>query len=506
MAKKILYLECFSGISGDMTVGALLDLGADREVLEKSLESLNVDGYEIHIGRTKKCGLDACDFDVQIPSQPDYDEGHGHHHHGEEHGHCHGEEQENWHEHHHEGECCHGHGHHHHGEEHGHCHEHGHHHAHEHRNINDVFEIIDRLDNERVKTLAKRMFMIVAEAESKAHGLPIDQVHFHEVGAIDSIVDIISAAVCVDNLDVDEVVVSELYEGHGHVRCQHGMIPVPVPATANIVMANKLAMRMTDAWGEMVTPTGAAIAAALRNRETLPKHYRLVKIGLGAGKKDFAKANVLRAMLLEEQEEIEATETSEVVLTEKLGDKSGEKFIERMVKSSEEAENLSDKSDENIIKRTVEARTQKQNKDENIWKLESNIDDCSGEIMGYAMERLLAAGARDAWYVPIYMKKNRPAYMLNVLCDEKMIAMMEDIIFTETTTIGVRRYPVERTVMMRAASSEQTSYGCVLVKVCQRQGKTYIYPEYESVKEVCVSAGVAFKTVYQAACEAVCDM
>lgn len=214
--EKILYLECYSGISGDMTVGALLDLGASRERLEKALESLHVDGYHLHFGRTKKCGIDAYDFDVHLEEDG--------HHHGEEH--CHGEE-------------------HHHDEEH--PHEGGHHHPHVHRNLNDIYEIIDRMEEkEEVRQLARKMFRIVAEAEAKAHGLPIEQVHFHEVGAIDSIVDIISTAVLVDDLQVDRVIVSPLSEGRGYVRCQHGVMPVPVPATAGIAAAYGLKLRLTE--------------------------------------------------------------------------------------------------------------------------------------------------------------------------------------------------------------------------------------------------------------------
>ena len=278
---KILYLECNSGISGDMTVGALLDLGADREVLERALGSLGVEGYHLHFGRAVKCGLDAYAFDVHLEEE-------GHDHECEEsHGHDH--------------EHVEGHSHDH---EHTHSHSHGHSHSHIHRNLSDIYRIIERLDSkEEVKELARNMFLIVAEAEAKAHGLPIDEVHFHEVGAIDSIVDIISVAVCLDNLGVKDVVVSPLAEGHGQIRCQHGVIPVPVPATANIAAAHDLALRLTDQEGEMVTPTGAAIAAAVRTREKLPASCRIVKTGMGAGKKDFAHANVLRAMLLETDEE-----------------------------------------------------------------------------------------------------------------------------------------------------------------------------------------------------------
>ena len=322
---KILYLECNSGISGDMTVGALLDLGADRQVLEHALESLGVNGYHLHFGRKVVCGLDAFDFDVHLE-----EDGHEHVHGGE--------------------------------------HEHSHHHPHIHRNLHDIYHIIDHLDsNERVKEMARNMFRIVAEAESKAHGLPIEQVHFHEVGAIDSIVDIISVAVCIDNLGVEDVVVSALSEGHGHVHCQHGVLPVPVPATANIASSYGLELHFTDNDGEMVTPTGAAVAAALRTKDRLPASCRLLKIGMGAGNKVFKQANVLRAMLLE---------TSQ---------------------------------DEN--------RT--------MWVLETNLDDCTGEILGLAMEMLLDAGAADVWYTPIYMKKNRPAYMLSVLCGESSVEAME---------------------------------------------------------------------------------
>ena len=271
--KKILYLECNSGISGDMTVGALLDLGADQKELERVLDSMKVDGYHLHFGRKVTCGLDAFDFDVHL-----------------EHEHSHDHEHDHDHEHSHDHEHVHDHTH-----SHAHEHSHAHTHGHEHRNLHDVYAIIDRLDtNEHVKNLARKMFLIVAEAESKAHGLPIEQVHFHEVGAIDSIIDIVSTAVCVDNLGVDEVVVSPLAEGRGYVRCQHGVIPVPVPATANIAAAYDLEFRFTENDGEMVTPTGAAIAAALSTGKKLPTGCRIRKTGMGAGNKEFRQANVLR--------------------------------------------------------------------------------------------------------------------------------------------------------------------------------------------------------------------
>ena len=421
---KILYLECNSGISGDMTVGALLDLGADRHVLEHALESLGVGGYHLHFGRKDVCGLDSYDFDVHLE-----EDGHEHdHEHDHEHPHSHED---------------------HHG--HSHAHQHGDGHPHVHRNLFDIYQIIDKLEsNDRVKELARRMFRIVAEAESKAHGLPIDQVHFHEVGAIDSIVDIISVAVCVDNLGVDDVVVSALAEGHGHVHCQHGVLPVPVPATAHIASAYGLNLRFTDNDGEMVTPTGAAIAAALRTRDSLPDSCRLLKIGMGAGNRVFRQANVLRAMLME---------TSHT----DAGANDGEMALDG----------------------------------QSMWVMETNLDDCTGEILGFVMELLLEAGAADVWYTPIYMKKNRPAYTLSVLCRREEREKLEEIVLIHTTTIGIRQYPVARTVLTRKRVTVDTACGPADVKVCTYKGRKFYYPEYEGVRRICRDTGRDFKAVYQ---------
>ncbi len=301
-----LYLECYSGISGDMTVAALLDLGADQQVLLEGLESLNLPGYQLKIGRVKKNGIDACDFDV-ILDEPEHHHDHDHeHHHDHEHEHDHEHPHEHEHEHHHdhdhEHHHDHDHEHHHdHDHEHHHDHDHEHHHQHDHvhRNIGDIFAIIDQSKiSDRAKQTAKDIFRIIAAAESKAHGIAEDQVHFHEVGAVDSIVDIVSAAICLDNLDITEAVVSDLYEGCGYVHCQHGLMPVPVPAVVNIAADNALRLRLTQTRGEMITPTGAAIAAYLSKGGKLPESFVIEKIGLGAGKKDFATANILRAFLI----------------------------------------------------------------------------------------------------------------------------------------------------------------------------------------------------------------
>ena len=277
---RTLYLECNSGISGDMTVGALLDLGADKQYLSEVLSTIKAEGFKIAYSRVKRAGLDCMDFDVIL------DEEHDGHDHDMDYlyGHLHEE-------HHHD------HDHEHHDHEHQH-HEHEHHH-HEHRGMKEINQIIDSAAlTDRAREIAKKIFNVLAEAESKAHGVPVDQVHFHEVGAIDSIVDIISIAVCMDNLDITEVIVPKLYEGQGTVRCQHGILPVPVPAVTNIVSEYKIGLEILDINGELVTPTGAATVAALRTSDTLPKEFVIEKVGMGSGKRDYGLAGFLRAMII----------------------------------------------------------------------------------------------------------------------------------------------------------------------------------------------------------------
>ena len=248
---KTLYLECESGISGDMAVAALLDLGADQQVLKKALASLPVQGFDIRISRVKKSGLDACDFDVVL------DKEHENHDHDMEY--LHGHDAHNHDTHNHDAAGAHS------------MHTH---HAHEHRSFADILQIIESSSlTERAKKTSADIFSVLADAEAKAHGVPKDQVYFHEVGAVDSIVDILSVAICLDNLDIDRVIVTELCEGRGTVRCQHGILPIPVPAVANIVQANHLKLKLTQVEGELVTPTGAAIVAAIRTSDKIPESF-----------------------------------------------------------------------------------------------------------------------------------------------------------------------------------------------------------------------------------------
>lgn len=275
-----LYFEMYSGISGDMTIGALLDLGASREKLENAIKSLNISGYELSFSRTKKNGIDAYNFDVELHNHSDEDHHHDHHHHDE-------------HEHHHD---------YHHYDEHEHHHDYHHHdeHSHEHRNLKDVYEIIDRGDfNDNIKNNAKKIFDIIANSESKAHNIDKNEVHFHEVGAIDSIIDIVGVSVLLDDLNVEEIYFSDLYDGKGYQKCAHGMMPVPVPAVLNIVNAHNLKLNIIDDMGEHITPTGVAIVANFNKGYKL-EDFTIKKIGLGAGNKDFENTtNILRVMEIE---------------------------------------------------------------------------------------------------------------------------------------------------------------------------------------------------------------
>lgn len=294
--ESLLYLECTSGISGDMAAAALLDLGASEEAVRAALDSLEVEGFAVEVTRTRKSGLDVCDFNVVLDEAHEnhdhdmaYLHGHGHDHECGE-GHGHGDDRAAGHSH------DHGHGHAH-GLAHGSGHDHG---SHVHRGLAEIEAIIDAAAmTEGAKELARRIFDLVADAEARAHGLPRDEVHFHEVGAVDSIADIVAIAVAVDDLAPDGVVVSDLPCGHGVVRCQHGLIPVPAPATALIAEACELAMTPVDVIGELVTPTGAAVAGALRTQDALPERFAIRRIGMGAGKRSYDTPGILRAMIIE---------------------------------------------------------------------------------------------------------------------------------------------------------------------------------------------------------------
>lgn len=445
-----LYLECNYGISGDMAVAALLDAGADRTALEKALASIPVKGFKIEIKRVEKNGVSCLDFNVILDSEHenhDHDMNYLFGHESAEHNHGHGE-------------YFHGHTHHHsEAEEHSHAAQHEIHngeqvhyeqvHHHEHRNLHDVLEIIDKTEmTENARKLAHKIFEIIAQAESKAHSKPVEEVHFHEVGAVDSVVDVIALAVCFYSLHVEKVFVPFLCEGTGTVRCQHGILPVPVPAVANIMQEYYVPLKITGERGEFVTPTGAAFVAAVATEFSLPKNFVLKKIGMGAGKRDYGVPNIVRAMLVETEEK----NNPENQLTSAFHDK--------------------------------------------IIKLETNIDDSTGEALGFVMDELFASGALDVHYLPCFMKKNRPAWLLVVLCRLEDAAKMEKIIFMHTTTIGIRMSQMERTCLARSECSVEVFGEKAEVKVVDVYGEKRFYPEYERVSRIAQKTKKPFSEVY----------
>lgn len=433
---KTLYLDCQAGIAGDMLVAALLDLGGKPAVgrLTQMLEKLSLEGFSVAVTRVKKAGIDCCDFDVKLDA--------AHESHDYDMAYLHGL-----------GDTSHDHD-----------HDHDHHHAH--RGLAQVEQVIDAASlSDRARGLARDAFRILARAEAKAHGLPIDQVHFHEVGAVDSIVDVLAAAFLIDDLDIERAIVPALTDGHGTIRCQHGVIPVPVPATLNICIAHGLPLSSSSVEGELVTPTGAALVAALEPEFSLPERYTIRAVGLGAGKRSYERPSILRAMLIEE-------------LDARVGAAAREP------------------------RPSLSAETQAPNC---IVKLECDIDDCSPEVLAYAAERLREAGAREVHWLPIFCKKGRPAYQLQVIVEPSDVLRMEEIILSETTTIGIRRQQMERTCLPRAIESVETPWGDVLVKTVRLpDGTRRTTPEYEACAAIARDKGVALQTVMDTVREAVC--
>lgn len=496
-----LYLECNAGISGDMAVAAMIDAGADRTVLQKALDSIPANGFKTEISRVSKSGIDCCDFNVILDNEhenhdhdmeylfrhenaesavaePSHTEIHQNGEHNHEHSHEPHKEMVS------AGSTITGHHHEHHKHEenchfdrlndHEHNHE-PHEHHHEHRNLSDVLEIIDKTEmTDEAKKLAHKIFRIIAEAESKAHNLPLEKVHFHEVGALDSIVDVIALSVCFESLGVNRVFVPFLNEGSGTVRCQHGILPIPVPAVANIAEQYKLPLSIIPDKGEFITPTGAAFVSAVITDKILPETFTVKKIGLGAGKRNYSRPSILRAFLIEEDAKKTVVEQSR---NHQKGNDYSNGHSDTSTRLSNRRLNDCDVSDR-------------------IVKLETNIDDCTGESLGFVMDELFSAGARDVHFIPCFMKKNRPAYLLSVICLENDRKKMEEIIFKHTTTIGIRRVSMERTVLDRKEIFLDSPYGKICAKSVQVNSVARTLPEYDDVAEIARKSGKPFGEIF----------
>jgi uncharacterized protein (TIGR00299 family) protein len=379
---RVGYFDCFSGIAGDMTLAALVDAGVDQRPIKEAVASLGL-SCELTFESVRRGGFRASFAKVHAPDE--------------------------------------------------HAHRHWHH----------IEAIIDRsILTPRQKDLAKRIFLKLGEAEAKVHGIDLSKIHFHEVGAIDSIVDIVGAAVGLELLGVDRFEASPVPPGRGWVKAAHGRMPLPAPGTAELLRGVPLAESLVD--GEMTTPTGAAILTTIVERfSTLPP-LTIESIGLGAGTRETAEqANILRLFV-----------------------------------GSLELPAASDR----------------------VWVLETNLDDLPGEVIGYTMTRLLDAGALDAFVTPIQMKKNRPGVMVTVLCDESKIAALEDLLFQETATLGIRRYPVSRHKLKRQQIEVDTPLGPIRGKLGWLGERPPSFsPEYEDCARIAAARAVPLRDVYEAA-------
>ena len=380
---KTLYFDCFAGASGDMILGALVAAGVDKAKLLEQLSLLKVDGFAVDFVTVEKSGLSALHARVQTA------------------------------------------------------------HEHKHRHLSHIRTIIqDSQLSDSVKQRAIAIFTKLAEAEARVHNEPVEQVHFHEVGALDAIVDVVGAAICFDLLEVDHFVCSPIHVGSGTVEMAHGRFPVPPPAVTELLKG--VPFYSTDLKGELLTPTGAAIITTVCNEYGPIPQMRVEYTGYGAGTREYEKfPNVLRVMIGE-------VDSGGVT-------------------------------------------------DEKLWMIETNLDDVSSQILGYVMERAFELGARDCYFTSVQMKKNRPGVLLSILTEENRKSELMDLVFTETTTLGVRSYEVTRRALDRELVKVETPYGLIDVKVAKLNGRVVNeMPEFEQCREAAQKAGVALKEVEDA--------
>ena len=429
---KILQYDCFSGISGDMNLGAMIDLGVDKDYLISQLKKLGIDGWDITVEKDQRHGITGTKVTV-------HDLNDHHHDHEHEHHHKHDNEEDELHHHEHI---------HNHSigleDHHTHTHEHAlepeHHHSHVHRHLSDIRKIINESGlSDKEKDLSLKMFQRVAEAEAKVHNADIEEVHFHEVGAIDSIIDIVGAAICFNALDVDAVHVSPVELGGGFVRCAHGTLPVPAPATTEII--KNIPVRRDGVNFEATTPTGATIVATLGNSFGTPPKMIIKKTGYGIGQKQNPeKPNILRVFLGETVEE-----------------ESGHDAI----------------------------------------LIECNIDDMNSELIGYVYDKLFEAGAKDVYISSIMMKKGRPGSLLSVICEKEAEDKIKEVIFTQTTTIGLRVFPFKKETLERSFETMETKYGPMTIKRSMFKGKVVsAKPEFDECKQIADKQNIPLKDVY----------
>ncbi|NIK75129.1 hypothetical protein FHS15_000227 [Paenibacillus castaneae] len=447
---RTIYLDCISGIAGDMALSALVDLGADPDYIALHLSKLPIDPFTMEFVKVDRRGITAkwlkLDFD-----KGSHDHSHAHSHdHSHDHSHAHSHDHSHDHSHAHSHDHSHAHSHDHshahshdhsHDHSHAHSHDHSHGHSHEHRKASDIIHMIESSHlPERVKERSLSIFHLIAEAEGKIHGMDPADVHFHEVGAMDSILDVIGVCLALESLDASKIIVSPVPTGTGRLRMAHGLYPIPAPATADLLRGVPLSAFTAN--GELTTPTGAGIVKALASEFGPLPAGTIERIGYGAGTKNFDHPNVLRAILYEQEQGKREKET--------------------------------------------------------IVVLEAQVDDCTGETLGYAMEKLFEAGALDVYHTPVYMKKNRPGVLISVLCHPADSDRCEETLLAETSTFGVRRSEWQRRALERRWIQVETPYGLIRVKQAL-DGERLIRqsPEFEDAAQAARSYGVPLETVYR---------
>jgi pyridinium-3,5-bisthiocarboxylic acid mononucleotide nickel chelatase len=420
---KALYLDLFSGISGDMFLGALIDLGVDAQKLERELKKLKLAGYRLNVVRKQNAGIAGVKFDVRLTNA------HEHHHH-----------------------------------------EHS-------RTFAEIRRLITRSKlSPWVKQKSVAVFRRIAEAEGSIHGVPTEQVHFHEIGAVDSIVDIVGACIALELLGKPHVLASPVVEGIGWIDCAHGRLPVPAPATLAILGARGVGVTQCDEPHELVTPTGAALLVEFAESFSPMSHFTAEKIGFGLGtRENKTRPNVLR-LVLGRTGVAPASNQNEFLLKRKKTTETGA----------------------TPVLRALDWET------DHIAVLETNLDDCPGEILGAFVGTAFNAGALDVFHTPIQMKKNRPGVLLAVLCNEADADKFSELILRETTAFGVRRTIAQRRKLRRAFAMVKTPFGRVTVKIGRLGDKVIqAVPEFESCRKLAKQAEVPLKQIYNAAIKSV---
>ena len=443
---KTIYLDCSMGAAGDMLMAALFELCPDKDGFLKKMNHMGIPGVQVEAQSAVKCGITGTHMKVRVfgeeeeshdasyhESSHDYEHGHNH-----EHEHSHEHEQDHEHGHSHEHERNHEHSHEHgHNHEHSHEHEHNHDHHH-HASMEGISHIISHLDlPDQVKRDMESVYGLIAEAESRAHGMPVDQIHFHEVGTMDAVADIAGVCLLLHEIGAGQIIASPVHMGSGHVHCAHGILPVPAPATAHILRG--IPAYSTQVRGELCTPTGAALLKHFVKEFGGMPVMATSKIGYGMGKKDFERANCVRAFLGET-----AVAGSEVV------------------------------------------------------ELSCNLDDMTPEALGYVQELLFEAGALEVYTIPVGMKKNRPGILLTCMCRHDQEETMTSLLFKHTTTLGIREHVSRRFTLNREMREIETPYGTVREKISSGYGITRSKLEYEDLAGIAHRQGMSLEEVKNA--------